>query len=538
MDWENRGSSHTAIYQTSYSQFFDSYTDQCDGASFYVIDFFGPKITKDLRIKLNRLVHEVNYVISYYADLLNVHYSRAVGNPSLFSSAVSFVDVDISYNGHRFCRQGVSEPAHHNPDTHFFNLNLLASTDGKMVTVSDTNMPIPRENATAEWINANYGDGVHASWAWVMKTFHPTPAGFTHTKDMIIYPKLQFQEAMRFWGSTSSRNVDLVVLGDYIAFASQDPNSAIYQGIIPHLKAIFRNYRYYDMPPGSEVHVRPTFSGSQKPHNANSEFHECYKIATIDELHDNFVRSPDFFTRNKVILLMAGTIDVLYDMDLDHWPDRYASLIHDIFESDPDAKVFAGHIPMIGYNPQGTFKWFGLHKRIAQFNARLNALVDQLATEHGYRIMTVHTSATTREHLDGDLLLPNTRGYLRIALNFVEHMAMAALMGWFNLGSRGPPNSVGREPPNSEGSIGNTGSQFSARPGDNDTLVVDKVTCNQEFEFFAGQVMPTKEDTLKAILRGASMDDFITKVACNADEICKWAVDGVVSLLSQTNFLF
>ncbi|CAO2654026.1 Nn.00g107590.m01.CDS01 [Neocucurbitaria sp. VM-36] len=300
MDWENRGSSRTAIYQTSYSQFFDSYTDQCDSTSFYVIDFIGPKITKDLRIKLNRLTHEVNYVISYYADLLNVQYSRPVGNPSLFSAAVSFVDVDISYNGHRFCRQGVQEPEHHNTDTHFFNLNLLASTDGKTVTVSGTNMTIPRENATAGWIDANYGDGVHASWAWVMKTFHPTPAGFTHTKDMITYPKLQFREAMRFWGSTSSRDVDLVVLGDYVAFASQDPNSAIYQGIIPHLKAIFRNYRYYNMPPGSGVHVRPTFSGSQKPQNANSEFHECYKIATIDELHDNFVGSPDFSTRNKV----------------------------------------------------------------------------------------------------------------------------------------------------------------------------------------------------------------------------------------------
>ncbi|CAO2654025.1 Nn.00g107580.m01.CDS01 [Neocucurbitaria sp. VM-36] len=173
---------------------------------------------------------------------------------------------------------------------------------------------------------------------------------------------------------------------------------------------------------------------------------------------------------------------------------------------------------MIGYNSQDPFKWFGLHKRIVQFNARLNALVDQLATEHGYRIMTVHTSATTREHLDGDLLLPNTRGYLRIALDFVEHMATAALMGWFSPGSRRAPNGAG--------SIG-IGSQSPARPSDNDTLVVDKVTCNQEFEFLAGQGMPTKEDALKSILRGASMDDFITKVACNADEICKWAVDGV-----------
>ncbi|KAH3913741.1 hypothetical protein HBH56_107100 [Parastagonospora nodorum] len=362
--------------------------------------------------------------------------------------------------------------------------------------VSDTNMTIPRENATAEWIDANYGDGVHASWAWVMKTFHPTEAGFTHTKDISMYPKLRFRDAMRFWGSTSSKDVDLVVLGDYVAFASQDPNSPIYQGIIPHLKAIFRNYRYYGMPPGSNVRVRPTFSGSQKPQNANSAFHECYKLATIDELHDKFVDSPDFSTRNKVILLMAGTLDVFYDIDLDHWPDRYPGLVHDIFENDHDAKIFAGHIPMIGYNSDDdeSFKWYGLQKRIAQFNARLNALVDQLATEHSYRIMTVHTSATTRKHLDEDLILPNARGYLRIALNFVEYMAMAAMMGWFDTGSRGASNSI------TSSGIASQFNVTATRPGNNNTLVVDKVTCNQEFEFFAGQGMPSKEDTLKSIL--------------------------------------
>ncbi|KAH3951479.1 hypothetical protein HBI56_079710 [Parastagonospora nodorum] len=196
MEWDKRGSPNTGIYQTGYSQFFNAYTDQCDGTSFYIIDFLGPKITKDLRIKLNRLTHEVNYVISYYADLLNVKQSRAIGSPSVFSSAISFVDVDIGLNNHGFCRQGVQEPDHHNSETHFFNLNLLASTDNKTVMVSDTNMTIPRENATAEWIDANYGDGVHASWAWVMKTFHPTEAGFTHTKDISMYPKLRFRDAM------------------------------------------------------------------------------------------------------------------------------------------------------------------------------------------------------------------------------------------------------------------------------------------------------------------------------------------------------
>lgn len=137
--------------------------------------------------------------------------------------------------------------------------------------------------------------------------------------------------------------------------------------------------------------------------------------------------------------------------------------------------------------------------------------------------MTVHTSATTREHLNEDLLLPNTRGYLRIALNFVEHIAMAALMGWLNPGSRMAPNRVG--------SIGIISSAHRRQrhicSRQNNLQSIVQILCR------AG--CADKEDTLKPILRGASMDDFITKVACIADEICKWAVDGVVSLLSQTS---
>lgn len=51
----------TAIFQTGYSQFFESDTTQCNGASFWpLIGPAGPKVSQDTRIKLNRLTHEVN----------------------------------------------------------------------------------------------------------------------------------------------------------------------------------------------------------------------------------------------------------------------------------------------------------------------------------------------------------------------------------------------------------------------------------------------------------------------------------------------
>lgn len=180
--WQRRlpANKRTVIYQTGYSQFFDAYTDQCDGTSFIPYDGLNltPKITKDLRERLNHLTHEVNYVLAFWVDTLNVQNSWGPTQSQPFTLAVNFADVDILYYSHRFCRDGVIEPDRSNPDTCFFHL---------LGRQGEPEYDIPA-NLTANSVAADmnkYYDNSTIDLAtvpiWVAKTFHPTSEGIAAT---------------------------------------------------------------------------------------------------------------------------------------------------------------------------------------------------------------------------------------------------------------------------------------------------------------------------------------------------------------------
>lgn len=68
MRWSERRSEwNTAIFQTGYSQFFDVYTTQCDNTGF-LPGGFGAKLTQERRAELNRLGHELNWVLQYWVS--------------------------------------------------------------------------------------------------------------------------------------------------------------------------------------------------------------------------------------------------------------------------------------------------------------------------------------------------------------------------------------------------------------------------------------------------------------------------------------
>jgi hypothetical protein len=104
----------TALYQTSYPPFFDSWTEQCNNAKFFGT-ILGKKVTIELRDKLNLLGQELNYVISSWIDQHN-YIATAVEPGWASGDAVDFVkfaDQDDRYSGtggHRFCRDGIHEP--------------------------------------------------------------------------------------------------------------------------------------------------------------------------------------------------------------------------------------------------------------------------------------------------------------------------------------------------------------------------------------------------------------------------------------------
>ena len=72
----------TLVYQTAYPSFFESYTEQCDGVNFRPPGIpNGPKITRDIRTKLNQLTQELNTLVAYMiADINYIQRERLFPN--------------------------------------------------------------------------------------------------------------------------------------------------------------------------------------------------------------------------------------------------------------------------------------------------------------------------------------------------------------------------------------------------------------------------------------------------------------------------
>lgn len=98
------------ITVTGYARFFNDATDECDDMSFG-ISWNGPKLKKDLRMKMNAMVLTVNAKIRKTVELVNSRFTK---------DKVIFVDYDREFDGHRFCEEGVQEPDYGRTDTWFF----------------------------------------------------------------------------------------------------------------------------------------------------------------------------------------------------------------------------------------------------------------------------------------------------------------------------------------------------------------------------------------------------------------------------------
>ncbi|KAI1403966.1 SGNH hydrolase [Hypoxylon fuscum] len=98
------------ITVTGYARFFNDETDPCDDMSFGVW-WNGPRLKKDLRMKMNAMVLTVNAKLRKTADGINSKFTK---------DKVVFVDYDKEFDGHRFCEEGVVEPDYQRKDTWFF----------------------------------------------------------------------------------------------------------------------------------------------------------------------------------------------------------------------------------------------------------------------------------------------------------------------------------------------------------------------------------------------------------------------------------
>lgn len=109
--WETRPGFSVAV--TGYARFFDAETEGCDDMSLGVW-YGGPKLSRAIRRRVNGLVAAANEKLRRTVGEFDGRF-RGGGRPR-----VVFVDYDGLFEGHRFCEEGVLEPAYNRTDSWFF----------------------------------------------------------------------------------------------------------------------------------------------------------------------------------------------------------------------------------------------------------------------------------------------------------------------------------------------------------------------------------------------------------------------------------
>lgn len=181
----NARASQFRLYMSGYAHFWNTDSMQCEDVTWSWWNRADPpKLTRDLRIKLNALTSNLNNAINDAVGRANAADPR---------QPVVFVDYSSAFNGHRYCEEGVTEPDPNNGNTWFFEWETTDTT-----TIQATADQYPEgsiERQYADWIaqqRAEDGSLTPASqgshW-WVdslAKVFHPRVDGHNAIKDVIL----------------------------------------------------------------------------------------------------------------------------------------------------------------------------------------------------------------------------------------------------------------------------------------------------------------------------------------------------------------
>jgi hypothetical protein len=347
--WKPETHDTSVIYQTSYIQFFDDFTTQCDGAKF--LHAFGPKMTQDLRRALNLIVHQLNEVLQYWIDLRNDPVSKFIkkkGEMQSFVSPVHWIDMDWKYMDHRFCRDGVKEPDRNNPDTWFFHASLspLIESQKQNQTYLDLVMdryPFtwqPGRPGEPKFDEKNLADPneppfdpnnpVHLlATEKITRTFHPKPAGYAAEKEELkaaLYRRINQRKL-------SDKRFRFLCIGDFSAFGSgSEYVTAERYGFIPYLHRTLTHADIFDNKP-----VMHDFVGSQRSGYAGDVRHEIYPHGRWYKQIAHWAASTSEFQniKGKVVPIMMGAKDLQNQTPVDdilpnvHWCSRrFGDSIH------------------------------------------------------------------------------------------------------------------------------------------------------------------------------------------------------------------
>ncbi|KKZ66544.1 hypothetical protein EMCG_07658 [[Emmonsia] crescens] len=146
--------------------------------------------------------------------------------------------------------------------------------------------------------------------------------------------------------------------------------------------------------------------------------HEGFPIDSIGK-----IGKPNCAERPNVVLLLAGTYDVVFNVNLKDAPNTLSHIIDDFLLVCPDAVVLVGTlIPLLDENHEA--------RRIS-FNAALTGGVIEQRIRMGKHVLLVDMGRVTREFIDpADGIHPVDEGYKLIAEAWYEAIVAAGRKGW------------------------------------------------------------------------------------------------------------
>ncbi|KAL9010547.1 MAG: hypothetical protein Q9173_004523 [Seirophora scorigena] len=179
----------------------------------------------------------------------------------------------------------------------------------------------------------------------------------------------------------------------------------------------YRLALYDSLTPSNHV----TFIGREKSGtmaNNENEGHPGFPIRPVGQMG-----KPDYALRPNVILLMAGTNDVVLDIDLDAAPAAMGNVMDDIVSACPDAALLVAEItPFLDAERE---------KKRETFNNALKEVVAARAGDGKQAALASMDRFTAQGHLNlTDGIHPNDEGYKQIAAVWFDAIVAAGNNGW------------------------------------------------------------------------------------------------------------
>ena len=136
---------------------------------------------------------------------------------------------------------------------------------------------------------------------------------------------------------------------------------------------------------------------------------------------------PDYPDQPNVVLLMAGTNDLIFHNDVENAPKRLGSLIGEINTACPHAAVLVGTLlPLI--HPKANSELSS--KETDAFNSAMTTVVDKVATE-GKQVALIDMGRVNTSHIHtNDGIHPTDEGYSLIAAAWHDGLVAAGKKGW------------------------------------------------------------------------------------------------------------